>query len=169
MKIRPSVYMMSQELLLMIRILDMSQLSMAPVINRGKFGIPSTFSLSRNLRVGLFGFPVELAHSSLLTTINSTIFLLMVPLEGLLSLGRPPMVEAMYCWFPFRSSSSSQLLSHFILLMATTSITFLEEDFSLWRDLFLSLWLVPTSRLLLSFPGVLDETPLFDKLFDEIF
>lgn len=51
--------------------------------------IPLAFSLSQNPRINLFGLVVEVIPSFLLTIINSTISLLIVPLDGMLDLGSP--------------------------------------------------------------------------------
>lgn len=44
---------------------------------------------------------IEVSHSFLYITIDSTIFVFIVPLKGLISLGRPTVMEAMYLRFHF--------------------------------------------------------------------
>lgn len=89
-----SAYMMSQEISPLIRILNTSKLAIVVDITRVNisFQILPPFSISKNLRMDLFGLPIEVTLSSLLTTINLVILLLMTHLEGLSNLGRPPVI-----------------------------------------------------------------------------
>lgn len=101
---------MSHKLTSSMGILEISKLDMEVFMTRGSisFRIHHTFSLFKNSRIGLYG---SLVTSSLPTTIKSTIFLFIVPLEEFFSLGRPPVMDVMYWRSLFRSSSSTMLLS----------------------------------------------------------
>lgn len=135
-------YMMSHKLLPLMRILDISNSSITTFITRGNISLEVllTYSMPKNPRACLSGFSVEVVPSSLLTTINSTIILLMVPLEELLGLRKPSVIEVMYWSFPLGYSFSSLLLSYFPIALATAVIAFLEVDFLLQGEhLFLTL------------------------------
>lgn len=135
-------YMMSHKLLPLMRILDISNLSITTFITRGNISLEVllTYSMPKNPRTCLSGFLVKVVPSSLLTTINSTILLLMVPLEELLGLRKPHVIEVMYWSFPLGYSFSSLLLSYFPIALATAVIAFLEVDFLLQGEhLFLTL------------------------------
>lgn len=135
-------YMMSHKLLPLMKILDISNLSITTFITRGNISLEVllTYSMPKNPRTCLSDFSVKVVPSYLLTTINSTILLLMVPLEELLGLRKPPVIEVMYWSFPLGYSFSSLLLSYFPIALATAVIAFLEVDFSLQGEhLFLTL------------------------------
>lgn len=84
-------YMISQELLLLIRIRNTSSwlwLSLSPKeISHSRFLPPSHYP--KNLRAGLYGLAYEVFPSFLLTVINLEVLLFIMPLENMLDLGAP--------------------------------------------------------------------------------
>lgn len=110
------------------------------VITKGNnsFGIPHIFSLLQNPRTNLSSSLVETPHSFLFMIVNLVIYLFIVPLKGLLAIGRLRVMNVMYWGFHLWISSSSLLLLYFSpLAIATTLIVFLEDFFMQWITYFL--------------------------------
>lgn len=101
-------YIISQELSSSINMLDILNLKITAVMTRGKIllGSPIAFSISWKPRICLFGPLVEVLHSFLFISINSTIFLFTLLLDELLTLlnGRiasPGVCHLLCCLPPF--------------------------------------------------------------------
>lgn len=78
---------MSQEMISSINSMETSKLEVTSMIAKGKFSfrIPIIFLLTRNLKFDLFRLVVDVIPLSLVTTINTTIFLFIIlspPLRG---------------------------------------------------------------------------------------
>lgn len=128
---KSSTYMMSNELRHSMRILGTSKLAIVSVITKGKklFGIFPTFSLSWNSRIGHPSFPSVVVSHSLLIVISSMILILMVPLDKLIVLEIPLVIDEKYMCFPFWSFSSLMLLSFFLLTVLAAFMASWETPF----------------------------------------
>lgn len=73
------------------------------------FGISPTSSLSRNPKIYILGFTFEISLYSLLDSINSIIYLLIVPFEGLFEIKMMSVMKTMYLRFPHCFSSYTML------------------------------------------------------------